>query len=361
MTLAQRLSSLEEDNRVLKMRFGVTPTTDLRHTVDAIQQHVDAQLRDPPETKANVEIRLDMFLKIITEMMNSKTSRSGDGWNRSVLESKGIQEVAMVENAKTYRQWNKKMKNALDLVRPRSREKLEVVEQLTEEQVIAATNELRNQGVAVHAKRQAIINLICSNPIYHNVDAEEISDELEELDRDMWSILMAKTTGEAEEKLEGCAQGDGLWGYLRIHLWFTKTTAQGKSMRRSAIMTPTRCKHEHEISAAIEKWEEKYRILKEEDKELELPDSWKMTAIQALLCGEIQKHIEYREQDFRTYDELRSVVMKWAINKKIEKERLTKGDPMDCSHLEGQQSKEAIKEVLEAAIMAAAETQESRH
>ena len=202
------------------------------------------------------------------------------------------------------------MKNASDLVRPRSREKLEVVEQLTEEQVIAATNDLRNQGVVVHAKRQAIIILICNNPIYNNIDAQKISDELEELDRDMWSILMAKTTGEAEEKLEGCAQGDGLWGYLRIHLWFTKTTAQGKSMRRSAIMTPTRCKHEHEISAAIEKWEEKYRILKEEDKELELPDSWKMTAIQALLCGEIQKHIEYREQYFRTYDELRSVVMK---------------------------------------------------
>ena len=86
-------------------------------------------------------------------------------------------------------------------------------------------------------------------------------------------------------------------------------------------MTPTRCKHEHEISSAIEKWEEKYRSIREEDKELDLPDSWKMTAIQGILCGEIQKHIEYREQDFKTYDELRSIVMKWAINKKIERDR----------------------------------------
>ena len=80
-------------------------------------------------------------------------------------------------------------------------------------------------------------------------------------------------------------------------------------------MNPPRCKHEHEISAAVEKWEERYRILKEEDREMELPDSWKMTALQGILCGEILKHVEYREKEFKTYDELRSTIMKWAINK----------------------------------------------
>ena len=81
-------------------------------------------------------------------------------------------------------------------------------------------------------------------------------------------------------------------------------------------MNPARCKHEHEISAAIERREERYRILKEDDRELELPDSWKMTALQAILCGEIQKNAEHREKEFKTYDELRSVVMKWAINRR---------------------------------------------
>ena len=86
-------------------------------------------------------------------------------------------------------------------------------------------------------------------------------------------------------------------------------------------MNPTKCKHEHEISAAIEKWEERYRVLKEEDRELELPDSWKMTALQSMLCGEIQKSVEHREKEFKTYEELRATVMKLAINKKIENER----------------------------------------
>ena len=75
-------------------------------------------------------------------------------------------------------------------------------------------------------------------------------------------------------------------------------------------MNPTRFQHEHEISAAIERWEERCRILKEDDRELELPDSWKMTALQAILCGEIQKNVEHREKELKTYDELRGVVMK---------------------------------------------------
>ena len=105
-------------------------------------------------------------------------------------------------------------------------------------------------------------------------------------------------------------------------------------------MNPSRCNHEHEISAAIEEWEERYRNLKEEDSTLDLPEEWKMTALQSILCGEIKKHVEYREEEFKSYDELRSTVMKWAVNKKIEKDR-SRADPMDTStidQIDGMQS-----------------------
>ena len=95
-------------------------------------------------------------------------------------------------------------------------------------------------------------------------------------------------------------------------------------------MNPTRCKQEHEVSAAIEGLEERYRILNEDDREFELPDSWKMTALQAILCEKVQKNVEHREREFKTYDELRGVSMKWAINKKIENE-CAGFDPMDCN------------------------------
>ena len=145
------------------------------------------------------------------------------------------------------------MKNALDQIRHKSREKLEIIERLTEESIILKQNEPKLAGKEHSAKRHAIIYVISEMESFKEVDKKIIQEELEVLDRDMWSILMAKAQGEALEKLEGCNQGEGLWAYLRIHLWFTKTTAQGKSVRRSAIMTPTRCKHEHEISAAIER------------------------------------------------------------------------------------------------------------
>ena len=73
--------------------------------------------------------------------------------------------------------------------------------------------------------------------------------------------------------MDGCNQGEGLWAYLRIHLWFTRTTARGRSLRSAGIMNPPRCKHEHEIYAAIEKWEERYRTLQKDHRELELPDT----------------------------------------------------------------------------------------
>ena len=64
-----------------------------------------------------------------------------------------------------------------------------------------------------------------------------------------------------------------------------------------------------------------------------MPDSYKMTAIHGILCGEIQKSVEHREKELQSYDELRNTVMKWAINKKIEKERNARGDPKDCDEM----------------------------
>ena len=97
------------------------------------------------------------------------------------------------------------------------------------------------------------------------------------------------------------------------------------------VMNPEPCKHDHEIAAAVEEWEERYRILKEEDKESELPESWRMTSLKRRLCGDIKKHVELQE-DFKSYEELRSTIMRWATNKKLEKDR-QKSDPMDCSNV----------------------------
>ena len=44
---------------------------------------------------------------------------------------------------------------------------------------------------------------------------------------DLWSILSAKAEGEAEEKLESCTQGEGLWAYLKMHIWLLAPLIKG--------------------------------------------------------------------------------------------------------------------------------------
>ena len=63
-----------------------------------------------------------------------------------------------------------------------------------------------------------------------------------------------------------------------------------------------------------------------------------MTALKCILVGDIKKHIELREEEIKNYDEMRSIIMKWAVNKKIEKD---KGHaPMDIGKVEEALEKE---------------------
>ena len=138
-----------------------------------------------------------------------------------------------------------KLKNALEHIRPNSRQAMETLEKLSEDEV----NELDDKQHNNFNNKKEVIIILLNNK---RGDAQ-LEEDLSTLNVDLWSVLCAKAEGEAEEQLESCTQGEGLWAYLRIHLWFTRTTDQGRSMRRAAIMQPPKCTHECEISAAIER------------------------------------------------------------------------------------------------------------
>ena len=146
-------------------------------------------------------------------------------------------------------------------------------------------------------------------------------DQDVELNRDQWAVLQAKAEGEALLKASAVKDGEGLWAYVKMHQWFISTTDLGKTNQRVDIMRPPQCKHDWEVAEAVERWEEKYRIIKEEDGDQQLPEKYRMTALKCILVGDIKKHIELREEELKTYDEMRSIIMKWAVNKKIEKDK----------------------------------------
>ena len=58
-----------------------------------------------------------------------------------------------------------------------------------------------------------------------------------------------------------------------------------------------------------------------------------MTAIQGNLC----ESVGYRQKKFQSYEELRATVRKWSLNRRIDKERSSRGDPMDCNTAESKE------------------------
>ena len=67
----------------------------------------------------------------------------------------------------------------------------------------------------------------------------EIEPHLEEMNRDLWTILSDKPSGEALDKIKSVPQGEGLWAYMKVHHWFCKISDHGKINRRIALMNPS--------------------------------------------------------------------------------------------------------------------------
>ena len=281
----------------------------------------------PAGSVGGLDSWVDGKIKTAIEVMQMVSKTSGtrapyEPFKKPILESKAIQDVGPLTDGKSYRNFNRKMRNAMEQTRPWSRAAIEYVEKIKEKDVMEASIKLPGKKIIDVILNMFEDSCFTDPSLINSIDEDSIKD----LDRDLWSILTAKADGEALSKLKSVNQGEGVWAYIRIHHWFSRTTDQGKNARRLAIMDPPQCKHDHEISQAIEEWEERYRILKDEDKESELPESWRMTALKKILCGDIRKHIELREEEIKSYDELRKIIMNWAVNKKLEK---SKHDPMD--------------------------------
>ena len=109
-------------------------------------------LNRPPLAVETVELLIDAKLRTAIQGVQSvEKSHSG---SKPISESKAIQEIGKLNDAKSYRPWNKKMKNALEQTRAQSRGTLEAVAKLTEEEVIEyhSVNDCQSYGEAIIVK-----------------------------------------------------------------------------------------------------------------------------------------------------------------------------------------------------------------
>ena len=139
------------------------------------------------------------------------------------MECKAILDLKPINDAKGYRVWNKKFKNAFDQARPRSREVINWLESVREKKVIEAKGEDLDETMA-----SCIITIAQLDGGTEAVIQERCS-LLKDLNRDLWAVLQAKAEGEALQKASVVKDGEGLWAFVKMHQWFMKTTDLGKT------------------------------------------------------------------------------------------------------------------------------------
>ena len=254
--------------------------------------------------------------EVVATSSATKSSNPTQKDDRPILECKCISDLPMVGDTKGYRDFNRRVKNALDQVRPNATETLQFLEEIKERDV---------SEIMVGSNTKSYFKII--KDLYESgfqTKYPGIGETLEKNNRELWSMISAKAEREALYKIQGVPRGEGLWAYIRVHRWFSQTTEQGMTKRRISIMNPDPVKHDWEISEAIESWEERYRQLVEEDAEERLGEKYRMAAVRNLLVGDIKKHVDLKESEITSYEHLRSIIMSWAVERKLEKDR--KGD-----------------------------------
>ena len=95
----------------------------------------------------------------------------------------------------------------------------------------------------------SICDLFCAK---YQAGISEIEQHLEEMNRDLWAALSDKASREALDKMKSVPQGEDLWAYAEVHLWFCNTSEQGTINRRIVVRNPATCKHECKTASVIE-------------------------------------------------------------------------------------------------------------
>ena len=182
--------------------------TTIEARVKAIEDTISKMVT--PDT---LDLILEAKLKTVIFMKDKK--QSGDFHRKPILESKAVSDVDKLTDAKSYRPFNRKLKNAMEQVRPYARKAMEMLEAITEQEI--SDSALRDPKVSV---KETIIDVYLAKHVTKYPDLEE---SLDEFNRDIWSVLDAKAEGEALGKLKSVQQGEGLMAFVQLHQWFIRT------------------------------------------------------------------------------------------------------------------------------------------
>jgi len=149
----------------------------------------------------------------------------------------------------------------------------------------------------------------------------------------MYAVLIEKTTSDARLVVRNVDR-DGLYGYMRLHKWFMESSGRALGDRRRAIMRVTPVKKEEELFRRIEEYEEEVRELEKITGGEVIDESMKKISL-IDLCSNfktIHDWLDMNEQR-KTYEELRTEVMKFAFKKHTQSKKAVNSSGMDVNGL----------------------------
>ena len=130
---------------------------------------------------------------------------------KEVLESKAISNIGKLSTPSEYRMWSKKFKTAYEQVRLYARKMLHWLDTVKERDILAelevgAANMTAMEAIMEHLSME-MANDMKSGGGKH----EGMRENMTELNRDLWSILLDKCEGGAWMKSNPDRYGEGLW------------------------------------------------------------------------------------------------------------------------------------------------------
>ena len=199
-----RLSSLEQQQLQQQQR----------------EQQQQLQQQQQADKIESLKAEVDQITANLDTVLNSKISaifaaqgqqnKDRDSFQKwPILESKSVQNLGNISDSKSYRDWNRKLKNCIEQVRPKSRQVLAYLEQIKESEVLDYAKHHINPTIFGN-----IYDLYCAR---YQSGAPDIEPYVEEMNRDLWAILSDEASGEALDKIKSIPQGEGPWAYVKVH------------------------------------------------------------------------------------------------------------------------------------------------
>ena len=116
--------------------------------------------------------------------------------------------------------WSKKFKNAYEQVRLYARKTVHWLDTVKEKDILEELELGHVNMTAMEAVMEHLSMERANDMKGGGITYDGMAENMTELNRDLWSILLDKCEGEAWMKINSVRDGEGSWAYIKLHQWF---------------------------------------------------------------------------------------------------------------------------------------------